>query len=178
MFEVIYSLFYGGYATVANNCKPSKVRSVFWCVCVCVCVCVSLPKQTYSLNSSLFLLYDGPHCERFVFVFMQLWACTGVAGVGCVLATFGVCSSTPPSPPTSSAAASSEAFLTGLKKVGSLTMFCFTWFCTNRTRFNKVGSLTMFCFTWFCTNRTRFKKVGSLTMFYFYLVLYQQNKVQ
>ncbi|XP_041371092.1 solute carrier family 49 member A3-like [Gigantopelta aegis] len=48
---------------------------------------------------------------------VMLWTCTGFAGVGCILATFGVCSSIPPSPPTSSAAESSEPFLAGLKKI-------------------------------------------------------------
>lgn len=43
--------------------------------------------------------------------------CTGAAGVGTVLATFGVCSSVPRTPPTTSAAEGTEPFFLGLKKV-------------------------------------------------------------
>ncbi|XP_035665722.1 solute carrier family 49 member A3-like [Branchiostoma floridae] len=39
------------------------------------------------------------------------------AGVGVLLATFGICSSVPPSPPTASAAATSETFWQGIKKI-------------------------------------------------------------
>jgi hypothetical protein len=50
-------------------------------------------------------------------VFFQLWVCTGVAGFGTVLATFGVCSSRPPTPPTASAAEGTQPFFIGLKTV-------------------------------------------------------------
>ncbi|PVD29614.1 hypothetical protein C0Q70_08869 [Pomacea canaliculata] len=46
-----------------------------------------------------------------------LWVCTGAAGVGTVLATFGVCSSVPRTPPTTSAAEGTEPFFLGLKKL-------------------------------------------------------------
>ncbi|KAK7479160.1 hypothetical protein BaRGS_00029601, partial [Batillaria attramentaria] len=46
-----------------------------------------------------------------------LWVCTGVAAPGAFLATFGVCSSTPPTPPTASAEEGTEPFFLGLKKL-------------------------------------------------------------
>ncbi|XP_076461301.1 LOW QUALITY PROTEIN: solute carrier family 49 member A3-like [Babylonia areolata] len=46
-----------------------------------------------------------------------LWVCTGVAGLGTVLATFGVCSSRPPTPPTASAAEGTQTFFLGLKQL-------------------------------------------------------------
>ena len=39
------------------------------------------------------------------------------AFLGVVMATFGVCSSIPPTPPTASAESKSEPFFAGLKKV-------------------------------------------------------------
>ncbi|XP_067657381.1 solute carrier family 49 member A3-like [Haliotis asinina] len=59
-----------------------------------------------------------------------LWTCTVVAGLGVVMATFGVCSSVPPTPPTSSAAEASEPFFAGLKKllrVKSYWVLCFVF---------------------------------------------------
>ena len=42
---------------------------------------------------------------------------TGLGLTGTLLATVGVCSSTPPTPPTASAEEESETFSDGLKKV-------------------------------------------------------------
>ena len=43
------------------------------------------------------------------------------AFLGVVMATLGVCSSTPPTPPTASAESTSEPFFVGLKKVRYFT---------------------------------------------------------
>ena len=43
------------------------------------------------------------------------------AGVGTLLATFGVCSSVPPTPPSPSAAETSQSFLQGIKSVSVIT---------------------------------------------------------
>lgn len=47
----------------------------------------------------------------------QLWVITAPSGFVTLMATFGVCSSVPPTPPTASADEASEPFLAGLKKV-------------------------------------------------------------
>ncbi|CAG2224614.1 solute carrier family 49 member A3-like [Mytilus galloprovincialis] len=46
-----------------------------------------------------------------------LWVMTGISLTGTMMATFGVCSSTPPTPPTASAEEDSEKFIDGLKKL-------------------------------------------------------------
>ncbi|KAK7110965.1 solute carrier family 49 member A3-like [Littorina saxatilis] len=46
-----------------------------------------------------------------------LWVCTGAAAFGTILATFGICSSRPPTPPSASAAEGTEPFFLGLKQL-------------------------------------------------------------
>ncbi|KAL3863356.1 hypothetical protein ACJMK2_005114 [Sinanodonta woodiana] len=48
---------------------------------------------------------------------LALWVMTGPAVATVLLATFGICSSLPPTPPTSSAAEESEPFFKGLKQI-------------------------------------------------------------
>ena len=69
--------------------------------------------QSYKTTYDLFLF----------FYFFQLWVCTVVAACGTVLATFGICSSKPPTPPTASAAEGTEQFFLGLKKVRILSLW-------------------------------------------------------
>jgi FLVCR family MFS transporter 7 len=47
----------------------------------------------------------------------QLWIITGPSLLVMFMATFGICSSVPPTPPTSSAEEKSEPFFEGLKQV-------------------------------------------------------------
>ena len=48
---------------------------------------------------------------------LQLWVISSPAFLVVFMATFGVCSSVPPTPPTASAEEESEPFKEGLKKV-------------------------------------------------------------
>lgn len=48
---------------------------------------------------------------------------TGISLTGTMMATFGVCSSTPPTPPTASAEEDSEKFIDGLKKVSNRRLY-------------------------------------------------------
>ncbi|ESO99043.1 hypothetical protein LOTGIDRAFT_53741, partial [Lottia gigantea] len=57
----------------------------------------------------------------------MLWVCTGISGVGMVLATFGVWSSGPPTPPSASAAEQSEPFFSGLKKLVKIKSYWLLW---------------------------------------------------
>ncbi|CAH1258649.1 MFSD7 [Branchiostoma lanceolatum] len=65
------------------------------------------------------------------------------AGVGVLLATFGVCSSVPPSPPTASAAATSETFWQGIKKIVKNLQYwiLFTIFGVGLGLFNTLATI-------------------------------------
>ncbi|KAK6185219.1 hypothetical protein SNE40_007500 [Patella caerulea] len=58
---------------------------------------------------------------------LMLWVCTGLSGLGAIIATFGVCSSGPPTPPSASAAEVSEPFFSGLKKLLKVKSYWLLW---------------------------------------------------
>ena len=92
------------------------------------------------------LMSSSVTCREIKSFHLQNEYCMIPAGLGTLLATFGICSSVPPTPPSPSAAETSQSFLQGIKSVITSLKKC-------RDKFHYVLGVVRLLITSVCSLR-------------------------